>query len=242
LIALDPANDENDSEIGTMTHQEVQRIKRFSEEWWANYPQAENRCVAHRKNGNQCLKAARRGATVCRFHGGAAPQVKAKARERLELAADRMAKQLLGIATGAESETVKLAAVKDALDRAGLSAKQNVEVGVELKPYEQVLSDIAGVAHITRAESRARRGLPPDEREPLEIVEAELVPEPPASRPDRGGAAQEGDERPDLPDDDSAPRSRPPGRSLATLEDALGDTGIANRRARVLQVRRVRQR
>jgi hypothetical protein len=198
------------------------------------------RCTANRQDGNPCRRYAIRGGNVCRVHGGGSPQVVAKARERLALAADRMARELLGIADGAESEAVKLAAVKDALDRAGLSAKQNVEVGVELKPYEQVLSDIAGVAHITRAESRARQGLPPVEREPLEIVEAELVQESLESRPRVAARARTPDERPDLPDDDSAPQSRPPGRSLATFEDALGDTGIANRRARVVQVRRVR--
>jgi len=94
------------------TYGEVAPIKKFSEEWWANYPHAENRCVAHRKNGDQCLRAARAGAHVCRVHGGAAPQVIAKARERLALAADRMARELLGIATSSESEAVRLAAVK----------------------------------------------------------------------------------------------------------------------------------
>jgi hypothetical protein len=199
------------------------------------------RCTAHRQDGKPCRRYAIRGGAVCRVHGGGSPLVVAKARERLALAADRMARELLGIATGAESEAVKLAAVKDALDRAGLSAKQAVEVGVELKPYEQVLTDIAGVARITRAESRARQGLPPEEREPLEVVEAALLPEPPESRPGVAARDRTPDDRPDDPSDDSAPRSRPPSRALVPLEDALGDTAIANRRAQVLQVRRVRR-
>ena len=62
----------------------------YSEDWWVEHSN-ENRCVAHRKNGERCLKAAIRGANVCRFHGGAAGQVRRKARERIELAADRMA-------------------------------------------------------------------------------------------------------------------------------------------------------
>src|SRR5262249_49476664 len=107
-----------------MTLEDYAPIRKYSEEWWANYPRADNRYVAHRKNGNQCLRPARAGTSVCRVHGGAAPQVIAKARERIALAADRMARELLGIATTGESEAVKLAAVKDALDRAGLSPKQ----------------------------------------------------------------------------------------------------------------------
>jgi hypothetical protein len=51
-----------------------------SEDWWAEHHD-ENRCVAHKKTGEQCLKAAIRGAAVCRFHGGSAPQVQSKARE-----------------------------------------------------------------------------------------------------------------------------------------------------------------
>jgi hypothetical protein len=74
-----------------------------------------------------------------------------------------MAKELLGIASGAESESVKLAAIRDALDRAGVSAKQALELSTarQPEPWELLLADIAfdGIANITREESRARRGL-----------------------------------------------------------------------------------
>ena len=107
-----------------------------SEQYWAEYNDV-NHCVAHKKDGAQRLKAAIRGANVCRFDGGAAPQVRRKARERIELAADRMARELLNIATEGESEAVKLNAVRDALDRAGLGAK--AEVSLEVKPWERLL-------------------------------------------------------------------------------------------------------
>ena len=51
-----------------------------------------------------------------------------KARRRLEESADRMAKQHLGIATDAESEAVRLAAIRDALDRAGLVTPRTLDV------------------------------------------------------------------------------------------------------------------
>ena len=37
------------------------------------------------------------------------------------------------------SDSVKLTAIRDALDRGGVVAKTSVEVGVSVKPYEQVL-------------------------------------------------------------------------------------------------------
>ena len=42
------------------------------------------RCIAHaRTTGKRCARSAIAGATVCRMHGGAAPQVKAAAEARL---------------------------------------------------------------------------------------------------------------------------------------------------------------
>jgi hypothetical protein len=44
------------------------------------------KCHAHRKNGEPCKAYAIIGGRVCRAHGGAAPQVRAAARERLLMA------------------------------------------------------------------------------------------------------------------------------------------------------------
>jgi hypothetical protein len=87
--------------------------------------------------------------------------VKRKARQRIEEAADRMAAELLKMATDDNvADSVKLAAIRDALDRAGLAAKNAVEVEVgPPKPYEVILQRIeAG----SRAEYRRSRGIPDD--------------------------------------------------------------------------------
>lgn len=126
---------------------------------WEHSAHPERRCTAHRKNGDQCKNAARLGTTVCDFHGAKAPQVKRKALQRIEEAADRMACELLKMATDDNvADSVKLAAIRDALDRAGLAAKSAVEVEVGTpKPYEQILMSIeAG----SRAEYRRRQGIP----------------------------------------------------------------------------------
>lgn len=44
------------------------------------------RCTAKRRDGRRCGNWSIRGGFVCRMHGGAAPQVRAKARARLEAA------------------------------------------------------------------------------------------------------------------------------------------------------------
>ena len=112
---------------------------------------AKRPCSAHSsRTGEPCRKPAIAGGTVCRTHGGAASAAKAKARKRLEEASDRLARQLLGIAEGAESEAVRLAAVKDALDRAGIQAKTAATVEVSVKPWETVMEGISRIVATPR--------------------------------------------------------------------------------------------
>ncbi|MCK9628495.1 MAG: hypothetical protein M0R37_07885 [Bacteroidales bacterium] len=65
------------------------------------------RCTAHSsRTGAPCKHYAIKGGTVCRTHGGAAPQVKAKAEERIALAAQD-ALQLLLFHLGYDLEQLK---------------------------------------------------------------------------------------------------------------------------------------
>lgn len=215
---------------------------------WANARYPERRCTAHKKNGERCRNPARRGTTVCDFHGAKAPQVKRKAQQRIQESADRMVNVLLEIALTAQSESVRLAAVKDILDRAGLGSKQALELSAEpLAPWEEVLRDIS-FASITRAEHRALGALRDGDiaraaRE-LEVVDAEVVPpeEPHAYRP---SAAGEGADRPDaadLPADTSAtstpPMTPPPPRALT--QDEAAELMRASRARRTPMQRRRR--
>jgi hypothetical protein len=153
---------------------------------WARSAHPERRCTAHRKNGDQCKNAARQGTNVCDFHGAKAPQVKRKARERLEEATDRLARELLCMATDPNvSESVRLSAIRDALDRGGVSAKSAVEVEVgPLKPYEQIFDGLACIESGSRAEFRRSQELSEDaenrgslgsgRRDPSMPIEAEV--------------------------------------------------------------------
>jgi hypothetical protein len=55
------------------------------------------RCTARNQAGGQCRNPAVPGATVCRFHGGAAPQVQEAAQRRIALAEARLAAETLGL-------------------------------------------------------------------------------------------------------------------------------------------------
>ena len=114
------------------------RDRRLSPRDWSISDVPERQCTAHRKkDGERCKNAAIRGSNVCGYHGGNAPAVKAKARLRLEMASDRLARQLLDMTTDPNvADPVKLAAIKDALDRSGIQAKTAVTVEVSTKPLK----------------------------------------------------------------------------------------------------------
>ena len=138
------------------------------------------RCQAKRSDGvTPCRRYAAKGQYVCRKHGGASPQALTNAKQRLELAADRMAQRLLGIA---ESEDVPayvaLAAVNSALDRAGITANNQVEVELTARPFERVFEGIqrAGRESASAATQPALDTAQPD------IVDAEVVDSPRAPR------------------------------------------------------------
>lgn len=90
-----------------------------------------NVCTAKRSNGQPCANFAINGSHVCRIHGGAAPQVRARAQVRILMASDLAARKLIEMLSNPRvADNIKLAAAKDLLDRANLAGTQNIQIGV----------------------------------------------------------------------------------------------------------------
>jgi hypothetical protein len=70
----------------------------------------------------------------------------------LQQATDALVAKLLGIALDdGASESVRLQAIRDALDRGGVSAKTEVTVEAEVGPtpaWQQALANMTGVARV----------------------------------------------------------------------------------------------
>lgn len=86
------------------------------------------RCTATRRNGEQCGSKPIRGATVCRMHGGAAPQVKAKAEERLRALQPKAIVTLDRLLDREEFPTVQFQAAKAVIDWTEGKAGEKVAV------------------------------------------------------------------------------------------------------------------
>lgn len=84
-------------------------------------------CTATARTGAQCKQPAIAGGNVCRYHGGAAPQVIKKARERLAALVDPAIARLATVVNDEDSR-VALAAAKDILDRNDLTGKTKHEI------------------------------------------------------------------------------------------------------------------
>lgn len=100
-------------------------------------------CSARTVSGNPCKKPPIKGSNVCRMHGGAAPQVRAKAQVRILMSADAAAAKLIEMIHSKKvDDRTKLLAVKDLLDRANLGGTQSIEVGVTKRSFEDVSADV----------------------------------------------------------------------------------------------------
>ena len=101
------------------------RSRSHSEERWALLPETIVRCNGTRPNGGRCKREAENGAVVCDQHGGAAPQVRRRAAERLIMSADHVSQKLLEWLDDPEVPyRVRAEIAQDVLDRAGLIATQ----------------------------------------------------------------------------------------------------------------------
>ena len=116
------------------------------------------RCGAKKRDGEPCQRWPLAGATRCRLHGAAAPQARRKAAERLAAHADILMAALLKIAASAESEAVRLSAVRDALDRAGFGAAQMLKLVPADDPWSHLLEEIMDDDVLVRVTDHA---LPP---------------------------------------------------------------------------------
>lgn len=142
-------------------------VRQWTEEWWAAAkPETRaRRCIAHRKTGDRCKRAALTGQRVCGHHGGKAKQSLMAARRRLMENADPAVKQLAKIAydDNVAVET-RLKATLALIDRSVGGPKSALEVEVSAKPFEQVLEGMADQLEITsRAEFRRAQGAEDDE-------------------------------------------------------------------------------
>ena len=85
-------------------------------------------CKAHNRQGQRCKRTPIRGGVVCYYHGGAAPQVKASARERLMALQPLAIQTLANLLARDEFPTVQLGASKDILDRTEGKAAESLHV------------------------------------------------------------------------------------------------------------------
>lgn len=90
----------------------------------ATHPMEAPRCTAHNRQGNRCGRRPIPGGAVCVSHGGAAPAVQAKAKQRLLAALDPAAAELVRIAREGKDEGVRVRAIREILDRAGLPREE----------------------------------------------------------------------------------------------------------------------
>jgi hypothetical protein len=108
---------------------------------------------------------------VCYSHGGAAPQSRAKAQERIDAAADKAAAHLIKwMNSDKVPYNIRLAAAKDLLDRAHIGTDKSIQV--ELRKFEV---NIEGLLIDVEADSEELgRLIGPPHFVPGEVIRSEV--------------------------------------------------------------------
>jgi hypothetical protein len=146
-------------------------------------PETIVRCNGTRPNGGRCKREAEPGAVVCDQHGGAAPQVRRRAAERLIMNADRAAENLVRMMEDTEVPFgVRAKIAQDLLDRAGLIATQVHQIiptteDPIMRFFEDAFSDPSNWEEnpAPAIESYATSNLDHHDAESDEHIEAEIV-------------------------------------------------------------------
>jgi hypothetical protein len=153
-----------------------------SEARWALLPEHVIRCNGHMVNGGRCKREAEPGTVVCRLHGGAAPQVRKRAAERLIMSADHASQKLLEWLDDPEVPyRVRAEIAQDLLDRAGLASTQAIKIlpaedDPVMRFFEDAFSDPNNWAENPPQPAIEDRVLDrPYPDEPEVIVEADIV-------------------------------------------------------------------
>ena len=90
-------------------------------------PDDAHRCTAHNRGETRCYAYAIPGGTVCRYHGGLAPQVIAKAEDRIRALVDPSLNRIARTIADDQNPALALAAARDILDRAGYKATEKIQ-------------------------------------------------------------------------------------------------------------------
>jgi hypothetical protein len=138
------------------------------------------RCTARTSSGAPCRRSPILGGTVCATHGGRAPQVQARARQRLLEASDPAAAALVKQLDAAEPQTVIRAACA-ILDRANLGRGERIELGAQLGVQpEQIVQVLVAVLtrlgveldeHVRHVVAQELRAMSQSTRPPLRSVQ-----------------------------------------------------------------------
>lgn len=97
-------------------------------------------CTAKKRNGKPCGLPPIKGGTVCHKHGGSAPQVRAKANERLRaMVLPALAELRKIIDSPAATDADKLRAIQMVLQRTGYHEHHSIDIGLrEPRPWDNL--------------------------------------------------------------------------------------------------------